>query len=236
MEPDKLDTLARMLGGPRSRRGAVGMLALSLLQIARQPDGAFAKRKKKKKCKNGTIKCKGRCINAQSDPENCGACGVTCGGRACVNGVCQSPGGGGCPAGQICVSSHCQCDVQNGYQSCGNGCTQIRSDPENCGRCGRACFSDAPVCLINECCVAEAQTCSRSFLDSCCSRYCGTDQRCHACGSHADCHEQGLPEDEICLTGRCCRPGGTRCSGRGYPCCSGICDPVAPPGVGHVCR
>ena len=36
------------------------------------------------------------CVNLQSDPDNCGACGNSCNGGNCVNGVCES----GCP----CIS------------------------------------------------------------------------------------------------------------------------------------
>lgn len=287
MDPRSFDDIARACTITWTRRRALSVLGGALFGIdAVALDGEARRKKKKKKCKKGTVKCGQRCVDTQTDAANCGACNASCGGRACANGVCQSPGGSGCPAGQtlcgqgcvnlqtdtancgacgeicqsghvctggrcagsscgsgpgcpegqICVTSHCECDVQNGYQACGNGCTQTRSDPLNCGGCGLVCFNEPAVCLFSTCCTAEAQTCSRASLDACCSRYCGTDQRCHACGAHADCHAQGLPDDEICQAGRCCRPGGTPCSGRGYPCCSGICDPVAPPGVGHVCR
>lgn len=286
MDPRSFDDIARACTITWTRRRALSVLGGALFGIDAVALDGEARRKKKKKCKKGTVKCGQRCVDTQTDAANCGACNASCGGRACANGVCQSPGGSGCPAGQtlcgqgcvnlqtdtancgacgeicqsghvctggrcagsscgsgpgcpegqICVTSHCECDVQNGYQACGNGCTQTRSDPLNCGGCGLVCFNEPAVCLFSTCCTAEAQTCSRASLDACCSRYCGTDQRCHACGAHADCHAQGLPDDEICQAGRCCRPGGTPCSGRGYPCCSGICDPVAPPGVGHVCR
>jgi hypothetical protein len=40
-------------------------------------------------CKKPSIECGGACIDPQTDANNCGACGVDCGGGACVSGACQ---------------------------------------------------------------------------------------------------------------------------------------------------
>jgi len=58
------------------------------------------------------------CVDLQTDPTSCGACGVACGaGLACVAGACtpQCTGTPSCDAdaGQVCVGDHCAnaCDV-----------------------------------------------------------------------------------------------------------------------------
>ena len=62
------------------------------------------------------------CTNRQNDPQNCGACGTTCGvGQACVNGQCSTL----CPTGQV---------------NCGDGvCRVLATDSAMCGTtCGNA--------------------------------------------------------------------------------------------------
>src|SRR5260221_3820646 len=55
------------------------------------------------------------CVDAQSDPNNCGTCGHKCmAAEACSNGMC-------CTTGQI---------------ACGGVCLDPQSDNANCGGCG----------------------------------------------------------------------------------------------------
>ena len=62
-------------------------------------------------CSGGQFTCGSQCVNAASDPQNCGVCGKTCGaGQTCQAGACA------CKAGALvcngaCVSSdssHCE--------------------------------------------------------------------------------------------------------------------------------
>jgi len=45
-------------------------------------------------CSSGQLECSGTCINVQTDSQNCGACGKTCGsGSTCQNGTCSCTNG-----------------------------------------------------------------------------------------------------------------------------------------------
>ncbi len=70
----------------------------------------------------------GACVNEQTDPFNCGQCGVTCPASApiCQNGSC------------VCVTM------------CGGSCVNARIDSDNCGGCGVAC-PPATVCVNGVC-------------------------------------------------------------------------------------
>lgn len=41
-------------------------------------------------CEAGTTPCGGACVDLQSSPDHCNACGHSCGGGACVTGLCQT--------------------------------------------------------------------------------------------------------------------------------------------------
>lgn len=97
MHREPFDRLTRALGGRLGRRQAGGMLAASGLAALLEGSGTEAK--KKKKCKGGLTTCKIKkgkkkkriCVNAQSDPANCGACGHACSsGQTCTNGTCTT--------------------------------------------------------------------------------------------------------------------------------------------------
>ena len=60
--------------------------------------------------------CNEECTDIQSNPNNCGSCGIVCpSGERCINGKCQS------------------------CQLCGNSCVYLQSDDKNCGSCGNEC-------------------------------------------------------------------------------------------------
>jgi len=124
--------------------------------------------------------CGGQCTRVQGDPENCGACGVTCdepgsncnAGQCFCNGTpCESSqtgtggtaGTGGanagtgtcsahadCGAGQGCIDGACQC-WSGDQKICGDSCQDVRWNDQNCGECGNACPSSAPSCNDGQC-------------------------------------------------------------------------------------
>jgi endo-1,4-beta-D-glucanase Y len=97
MDGERVDADARTSGANARRvllRAAVGgWLALA----SAEAEGA-------RRCRNGRVRCGGRCVDPMTDPRNCGGCGAACGeGKACSAGRC-------CPSGQrncggICKAS-----------------------------------------------------------------------------------------------------------------------------------
>jgi len=87
-------------------------------------------------CGAGLTNCNDECVDRQSDPANCGACGTTCDpGEVCGKGVCVS-------------------SCQAGLTSCSSGsCMDLLKDSANCGTCGTACapgdVCDAGVCELD---------------------------------------------------------------------------------------
>ncbi len=68
--------------------------------------------------------------NPQTDPLNCGTCGVACPtGRVCTAGVCACPGA---------------------TSPCPGGCFNLQTDSTNCGGCGLICPSGR-VCIAGAC-------------------------------------------------------------------------------------
>lgn len=90
--------------------------------------------------------CGSVCANLQSDPANCGSCGLACptiqnGTATCSAGVC----------GTVCIA---------GDTKCAGTCSNLQSDPANCGNCGHSC-GPAGTCTSGACsCGAGAILCS----------------------------------------------------------------------------
>ena len=77
------------------------------------------------KCNPVQTSCNGVCVNAYTDPQNCGACGNVCGpASVCSHGICAS----------VCAAGDEVCAVDGG-----GFCTNTKSDNFNCGACGTPC-------------------------------------------------------------------------------------------------
>jgi nitrous oxidase accessory protein NosD len=153
LDERRIDAIARFLDVIQTRRGTLrqalaGVLALA---VAAGPDLAEArnknkKRKKRKKrrrrrrCPGGQTRCFGSCTDTNTDPRNCGFCGVDCD----EDEVCTS--------GQ-CVESGCD----GGLTRCGNACVNTNNDPQNCGGCGNVC-EQGELCR-GGLCVEECDVC-----------------------------------------------------------------------------
>ncbi|MGH7297140.1 MAG: hypothetical protein ACRELB_19535, partial [Polyangiaceae bacterium] len=76
--------------------------------------------------------CGGKCVDTQTDPANCGACGVTAKGGTCVGGHVQ------CPTGELLCGTQC-----------------VGESMSNCGSCGHFCPSTANACTAGHCTVTR---------------------------------------------------------------------------------
>ena len=97
-------------------------------------------------CAKNLVFYQGKCINFQTDPDNCGDIGNQCdvpGGDPCVEGQCEAT-----------------CPDQGQTTDCAGSCADLTSDPQNCGACGKSCRSSEtcasgvctpPPCDPNQC-------------------------------------------------------------------------------------
>jgi hypothetical protein len=205
-------------------------LLAALLSVAAAGCGAD---KNGQACPSGQTFC-GTCrdpASFQTDPDNCGACGIACGHGTCAGGVCQ------CDGWTFCAGQNPRCaDTQNDPANC-NGCglactkpgagcaggicgcyaprpddcetlcTNVRGDARNCGTNVSACGHDCP--LTNDVCVDGACTCPVS-LPTACGNTCVNTQtnpaHCSACDA------------------ACTLPGKTQCAGGNCVCVAGLTD------------
>jgi Cys-rich repeat protein len=86
-------------------------------------------------CGSGNECCTQRCVNEQTDVNNCGSCGHTCGsGESCCGGQCTT----------LTTQANCgACGTACGAGSacCGGSC-QSTTTLQQCGACGVACGTD----------------------------------------------------------------------------------------------
>jgi hypothetical protein len=83
------------------------------------------------RCPTGRA-CGTKCVDPETDPDNCGVCGMKCESRLCMKGICLPP----------CAPSTTRC---------GMACVQTQSDPRHCGDCDRPCNDTNPLCVSGRC-------------------------------------------------------------------------------------
>jgi len=104
--------------------------------------------------------CSGTCVDTQSDPENCGACHVSCASpnadTQCSDGKCGLP---------VCKAGYGDCTSAPGCETRLNSLT-------NCGACGKTCgaANDAASCTTGTCvvgCKSSTEDCFNGKDDDC---------------------------------------------------------------------
>ena len=143
MDADRFDAVVRGLASDASRRrvlgGVLGVGSAAFMILVAQEETTAKRRRKRKKKKapacDGQL-CNGECLDVQTDPANCGGCGVVCGLASCVNGAC------------VCQGS--------GKATCGAVCVDLASDAEHCGACDNACIVASCIHGACDCAGTEA--------------------------------------------------------------------------------
>jgi hypothetical protein len=153
-------------------------------------------------CPPGQALCGGTCIDTQSDPQNCGACGTVCDRSQCSSGVCAS--------GQTCTPDGEPCNVP--ADCCSLLCPHESQAPGVCG-----CSQVGGVCAGGGDCCQQGGDTQVECLGG------ANSDRCivlkGACSSDSDCLSQS------CVNGSChsgCLPDGESCESS-TDCCSKAC-------------
>lgn len=170
MDDYRFDALAKQLAtGGISRRRLVTAMVAAV--GAALPLGAAASR---------------RCGKPS---DTCTADGDCCGALVCDGGVCQPPRGGG--------SSHGKCGGEE--TKCRGTCTDLQSDPSNCGSCGNVCGSDQ-TCVSGVCqtaaCPAGFANCDGNAANGCETNIDTDPNNCGACGNVCG-------SGQVCVGGVC---------------------------------
>ncbi len=82
-------------------------------------------------CDLGERSCSGVCVRPETDPSNCGGCGIMC------------------TSGQFCSAGTCMAACVAPTLRCGGRCIDVTSDADNCGACGTRCPSG--ICIASAC-------------------------------------------------------------------------------------
>ncbi len=181
--------------------------------------------------------------NFATDPLHCSACNAACDLPHTVEG---------CNAG-ACTIASCVTNYDNCDGSTANGCeADLRSDEENCGACGTACFAanGTVQCLNRNCtitsCTAPWENCDGNYDNGCETNTNTNRNHCGVCGNA--CPTSG--GNWICVGGSCevssCVLPDADCDGNaGNGCetntntseqhCGGCDSPCAPPNATGLC-
>ncbi|MFO0606203.1 MAG: MXAN_6577-like cysteine-rich protein [Polyangiales bacterium] len=148
-------------------------------------------------CPSGQTCCTGGCVDAQTNVENCGACGTACtianGTPACRAGAC---------AVAMCDEGFADCDGAPG-----NGCeVDTRLTTAHCGGCGRECAAvpgAVAACVMSACrstCVSGSGDCDMNAANGCETTLTTDVDNCGACGSRCPAPPNGAA---ACAAGIC---------------------------------
>jgi hypothetical protein len=131
-------------------------------------------------------------VDTQSDPLNCGGCGIQCG----PDQECRNEGNG-----PQCIDT---CE-KSGLTQCQSGCRDLVGDPYNCGACGYSCpnprANEATSCKKGLCakeCLPGFADCNGDPTDGCEVDLKAHPANCGACGNACN-FGAGQP----CVEGKC---------------------------------
>jgi hypothetical protein len=208
--------LSGVLGRPRAARGAVSALLGEACTTGKDCSGLSGVICCGANLANGT---KGKCVDVETDPNNCGNCGVTCEpGKICTKGAVT---------GRCCVLEYGACkresDCCKNNMCCEGTCVYDQDASANCGVCGRAC-KQGEACCNYDCVNLQRDpdhcgTCKNECppeKSGCCNGRCMDVKRdrknCGKCGNQCP----DIPY-HICEDGKCVRPKQTSVPGTTLP-------------------
>ena len=154
------------------------------------------------------LSCGGVCVDATTDPRNCGACGRSCGQGTCAGGICA------CPSNLLACSAGCV-DTLTDRMNCG-ACSRVCAATETCqlGQCVSPAAACNPACVPGQVCVGGMCQCmpGQTLCDGVCLDTQTTPQHCGACG-------------KACVPGQLCQAGACVCPPGQLACAAGCIDP-----------
>ena len=215
-------------------------------------------------CGGGTSLCGSSCKDLNVDPNNCGGCGMQCAsGEMCNAGMCSLMCAAGYTSCSITVKvqpdagardATTDATVDAGKQDSGGVnqntaiCVNLKTDVNNCGKCGFGCPS-GEACVLGTCSVSCQK--SETNCNGQCTNTATDDLNCGGCGNKCN-------NGQVCSGGQCgvtCQNGynvcpngdaGVVCSDpntdpnncggcglpcmQGYSCVAGFCQIVCPNG------
>jgi hypothetical protein len=186
-------------------------------------------------CPANLSKCSGKCVDLQTDQENCGGCGFSVPyGETCVKGqfsgsLVQKKSGSSTAGTLPVTTTGTQGSCLSGQSSCSGTCRDLSSDAKNCGSCGTICpygqicqngrcslpgtsapvvSTSAPVTLVSDItCSGRETLCGNSCVNV------FTDKKnCGVCG-------RSCGSGEACVDARC----GPACTKSGTSLCGDTC-------------
>jgi len=110
----------------------------------------------------GKTICGGKCVDLASDVDNCGICNNACPHKRKALDEYGREGVGEWydVDAATCDSGRCVCGKY--LTLCGDTCTTLKVDPDNCGSCGHQCVGDTPMCDVNGYC-RHCETCGGKY-------------------------------------------------------------------------
>jgi hypothetical protein len=168
-------------------------------------------------CPAGSLCCAtaaGGLVCVPSDERNCGECG-----NRCING----PVVGKCCHNQCCYPPH-QCCPTAVAGAVVPVCTDLSSDPANCGDCGHRCLTSTGQkgdCCNSECCFPPRKCCRIPGAVPVCTNLASDPNNCGDCGHK--CPTDATGQVGVCCRGQCCPPGSICCNGKCCPPGSACC-------------
>lgn len=230
-----------LLRGWQTGAGSRRRIILALLAGLGVTGSAVQEAATARRCTDGLTRCKvgkkKRCVDLDTDPAHCGACGNTCGSaQACVAGACRDACTPTCD-GKVCGDDGCggSCGQCGGGRRCRDGRCQEPEDDGPINIPTPECVENNDVCSEGDSCCDPLYTCANAFCEQS-TTCCGVDgascsDECDCCGIESSCAEgtcintgQGCnpefcPEDYVCgnnfcgQTNDCCGLSGAGCEG-----------------------